>query len=159
MFERFTDTARRTVVLAQEEARMLNHNYIGTEHLFLALTGDKGPAGQALAGSGITRDATRDQIAALIGEGAVPAHGHIAFTPAAKEVLLGSLRIALDSGVSYINSEHLLLALLADDQSVAALAIEQLGISRDTLSEDLTALMTASTAPEPKPEPFFVLSA
>jgi ATP-dependent Clp protease ATP-binding subunit ClpC len=159
MFERFTDTARRTVVLAQEEARMLNHNYVGPEHLLLALTGDRSFAGQTLTSHGVTTGEARQHVAGIIGEGSIRYHGHLAFTPAAKEILVAALRIALDSGISYIGSEHLLLALLADDKSASALAIEKCGVSCETLRETLTDLMTAPGTPEPIPAPLFVLSA
>lgn len=159
MFERFTDTARRTVVLAQEEARMLNHNYVGTEHLLLALTGDKSFAGQTLTEAGVTRDGVRTHIVELIGEGANGWAGHIPFTPAAKEVLVAALRVALDCGHSYLGSEHLLLGLLTDDKSVSAQAIDKTGLARETLRDNLTELMTAPDAPDTVPEPRFVLSA
>lgn len=162
MFERFTDTARRTVVLAQEEARMLKHNYVGTEHLLLALTGDKGPAGQALTGLGVTRTAVRDQITTLIGEGIAPAPGHIPFTPQSRLVLQNAIRSALDYGVNYIDSGHILHSLLTGDTSavpVAHLTIVNCGATLEAVSQSLTDLMTAPGAPEAGPEPRFVLSA
>jgi ATP-dependent Clp protease ATP-binding subunit ClpC len=162
MFERFTDTARRTVVLAQEEARMLNHNYVGTEHLLLALTGDEGAAGQALTAHGVTRTAARDQVAALIGKGITSSPGHIPFTTASKLVLQGALRSALDYGVNYINPGHILHGLLAGDTSavpVAHLVITGSDATLEAVAQSLTDLMTAPDAPEAGPEPRFVLSA
>jgi ATP-dependent Clp protease ATP-binding subunit ClpC len=162
MFERFTDTARRVVVLAQEEARMLHHNYVGTEHLLLALTGDSGSAGQALTKNGVNRTAVRGQITELIGEGITTSPGHIPFTTQSKLVLQGALRSALDYGVNYIDSGHILHSLLTGDTSaapVAHVAITGSGASPDAISESLTELMTAPDAPEAGPQPRFVLSA
>jgi ATP-dependent Clp protease ATP-binding subunit ClpC len=161
MFERFTDTARRTVVLAQEEARMLNHNYVGTEHLLLALTGDKSLAGQVLKEHGVTRDEARSHIVEVIGEGMTAQNGHIAFTARARETLLGALRFALDAGHSYIAAEHLLMSLVADDKSqapVAGHAIVRCGADPKAIVQRLTDLMT-EPGPDPEPRPRFVLSA
>lgn len=159
MFERFTDTARRTVVLAQEEARMLNHNYVGTEHLLLALTGDKGPAGQALTGHGVTRDKARNRLIRLIGEGVTPSHGHIPFTPAAKDVLQAALRLALQIDHNYIGSEHLLLALLTDSASVASQVVKRCGAQRRATAWRLAELIATSPAHAEMPKHGFVLSA
>ncbi|GAA4032967.1 hypothetical protein GCM10023063_15410 [Arthrobacter methylotrophus] len=162
MFERFTDSARRTVVLAQEEARMLNHDFVGTEHLLLALTGDKGPAGQALTGHDVTRDAARGHIVELIGEGFAPVPGHIPFLPASRLVLQNALRSALGYGVNYINPGHILHALLAGDTSTVPVAHESItacGATLEAINQSLTELMTAPDAPEAGPEPRFVLSA
>ena len=113
MFERFTDRARRVVVLAQEEARLLNHNYIGTEHILLGLIHEgEGVAAKALESLGISLEAVRSQVEEIIGQGGSSPSGHIPFTPRAKKVLELSLREALQLGHNYIGTEHILLALL-----------------------------------------------
>ena len=113
MFERFTDRARRVIVLAQEEARALQHNYIGTEHLLLGLIREgEGVAAKALASKGVELDATRKQVEEMIGKGNAAPNGHIPFTPHAKQVLEFSLREALQLGHSYIGTEHILLGLI-----------------------------------------------
>ena len=105
MFERFTDRARRVIVLAQEEARALQHNYIGTEHLLLGLIREgEGVAAKALASKGVELDATRKQVEEMIGKGNAAPNGHIPFTPHAKQVLEFSLREALQLGHSYIGT-------------------------------------------------------
>jgi ATP-dependent Clp protease ATP-binding subunit ClpC len=121
MFERFTDPARRVVVLAQEQARLLNHNYIGTEHLLLGLLreGD-GVAAKALRALGISLEAVRAQVEATVGQGLRAPTGHIPFTPRAKQVLEVSLREALQLGHSSIDTEHILLGILREGEGVAA---------------------------------------
>src|SRR5690625_3604789 len=128
MFERFTDRARRVVVLAQEEARLLNHNYIGTEHILLGLIheGD-GVAAKALESLGISLDAVREQVQEIIGTGQQAPSGHIPFTPRAKKVLEYSLREALQLGHNYIGTEHILLGLLREGEGVAAQVLIKLG--------------------------------
>ena len=128
MFERFTDRARRVVVLAQEEARMLNHNYIGTEHILLGLIheGD-GVAARALESLGISLDAVRQQVEEIIGQGQQAPSGHIPFTPRAKKVLELSLREALQLGHNYIGTEHILLGLIREGDGVAAQVLVKLG--------------------------------
>lgn len=157
MFERFTADARRVVVLAQEEARMLNHSYIGTEHLLLALIGDRGIAGNALADTGVTRDEAIERIVEIIGRGLVPRAGHLVFTPRAKVVLEAALRTALKIGHSYIGAEHLLLGLTSNPTSVSGQALIRCGVANRTVTLRLAELMTGQ--PEPKTEPPFVLSA
>ncbi|GMA87749.1 hypothetical protein GCM10025868_29990 [Angustibacter aerolatus] len=121
MFERFTDRARRVVVLAQEEARMLNHNYIGTEHILLGLIHEgEGVAAKALESLGISLDAVREQVQEIIGQGQQAPSGHIPFTPRAKKVLELSLREALRLGHNYIGTEHILLGLIREGEGVAA---------------------------------------
>ncbi|ACL42196.1 Clp domain protein (plasmid) [Pseudarthrobacter chlorophenolicus A6] len=159
MFERFDDSARRTVVLAQEEARMLNHNYVGTEHLLLALTRDPGPAGQALTALSVTRGDARDHIIEIIGAGLTRTNGHIPFTPRVREVLENSVRFALQCADSNVRSGHLLQSLLVDDESVAALTIAQSGTTLEAIGDQLTDLMTAPEPSATEPEPRFVLSA
>ena len=120
MFERFTDRARRVVVLAQEEARGLNHNYIGTEHILLGLLEPGGIAAQALARSGMTQAGTREEVKARVGSGSAPPKGKIPFTPRAKKVLELSLREALSLHHNYIGTEHILLGLVREGEGVAA---------------------------------------
>jgi ATP-dependent Clp protease ATP-binding subunit ClpC len=121
MFERFTDRARRVVVLAQEEARMLNHNYIGTEHILLGLIHEgEGVAAKALESLDISLDAVREQVEEIIGQGQQAPSGHIPFTPRAKKVLELSLREALQLGHNYIGTEHILLGLIREGEGVAA---------------------------------------
>ena len=128
MFERFTDRARRVVVLAQEEARLLKHNYIGTEHVLLGLIHEgEGVAAKALEQLGISLDAVRVEVEAIIGNGASSPSGHIPFTPRAKKVLELSLREALQLGHNYIGTEHILLGLIREGQGVAAQVLAKLG--------------------------------
>ncbi len=127
MFERFTDRARRVVVLAQEEARLLKHNYIGTEHLLLGLIReDEGVAAQALESLGIGLDAVRVRVGEIVGEGDQAPSGHIPFTPRAKKVLELSLREALHLGHNYIGTKHILLGLIAEGHGVAAQVLAEL---------------------------------
>jgi len=128
MFERFTDRARRVVVLAQEEARLLNHNYIGTEHILLGLIHEgEGVAAKALESLGISLEAVRAQVEEIIGQGQSAPTGHIPFTPRAKKVLELSLREALQLGHSYIGTEHILLGLIREGEGVAAQVLVTLG--------------------------------
>ncbi|MDP9867341.1 ATP-dependent Clp protease ATP-binding subunit ClpC [Streptosporangium brasiliense] len=120
MFERFTDRARRVVVLAQEEARRLGHDHIGTEHILLGLLGEDGAADRALRAVGISREQVRDEIEEIIGRGADAPPGHIPFTPRAKKVLELSLREALDLHHGHIGTEHILLGLIREGEGVAA---------------------------------------
>jgi ATP-dependent Clp protease ATP-binding subunit ClpC len=121
MFERFTDRARRVVVLAQEEARKLNHNYIGTEHLLLGLIREsEGVAAKALESLGISLDAVRQQVREIIGQGQQPPSGHIPFTKRAKKALELSTRESMQLGHNYIGTEHILLGLLREGDGVAA---------------------------------------
>jgi hypothetical protein len=128
VFERFTDRARRVVVLAQEEARLLNHNYIGTEHVLLGLIHEgEGIAADVLESLGISADAVRDHVQRLVGEGNQSPSGHIPFTPRAKKVLELSLREALQLGHNYIGTEHILLGLMREGEGVAAQVHATLG--------------------------------
>ncbi|SMC87881.1 ATP-dependent Clp protease ATP-binding subunit [Janibacter indicus] len=128
MFERFTDRARRVVVLAQEEARLLNHNYIGTEHILLGLIHEgEGVASKALESLGVSLDAVREQVQDIIGPGQQSPSGHIPFTPRAKKVLELSLREALQLGHNYIGTEHILLGLIREGEGVAAQVLVKLG--------------------------------
>ena len=133
MFERFTDRARRVIVLAQEEARTLQHNYIGTEHLLLGLIreGD-GVAAKALASKGVTLDDTRKQVEEMIGKGNATPNGHIPFTPHARQVLELSLREALQLGHSYIGTEHILLGLIHEGEGVGTQVLIKMVTARAT---------------------------
>jgi len=127
MLERFTDRARRVVVLAQEEARMLNHNYIGTEHILLGLIHEgEGGAVRALESLGISLGAVRQQVEEIIGRGQQPS-GQILFTPSAKKVLELSLRESLQLRHNYIGTEHILLGLIRHGAGVAAQVLVKLG--------------------------------
>src|SRR5579859_1598409 len=121
MFERFTDRARRVIVLAQDEARLLDHNYIGTEHLLLGLIHEgEGVAAAALRELGVSLDAVRQKVEEIIGRGQQAPAGHIPFTPRAKKVLELSLRESNQLGHGYIGTEHILLGLLREGEGVAA---------------------------------------
>jgi ATP-dependent Clp protease ATP-binding subunit ClpA len=128
MFERFTDRARRVVVLAQEEARLLHHNYIGTEHILLGLLREgEGVAARVLERLGISTEVVREKVASIIGEGGSVPSGHIPFTPRAKKVLELSLRESLQLGHNYIGTEHILLGLVREGEGVAAQVLVNLG--------------------------------
>jgi ATP-dependent Clp protease ATP-binding subunit ClpC len=128
MFERFTDRARRVVVLAQEESRLLGHSYIGTEHLLLGLLAEgDGVAARALESLDVTLEAAREQVREIIGPGQQEPRGHIPFTPRAKKILELSLRAALDLGSEVIGTEHLLLGLIDEGDGVGAQILERLG--------------------------------
>lgn len=129
MFERFTDRARRAVVLAQEEARMLNHNYIGTEHILLGLIHEgEGVAAKSIESLGISLEDVRLKVKEVIGQGQVAPTGHIPFTPRGKKVLELSLREALQLGHNYIGTEHILLGLIREGEGVAAQILIMLGL-------------------------------
>ncbi|MFC7582080.1 ATP-dependent Clp protease ATP-binding subunit, partial [Schaalia naturae] len=143
MFERFTDRARRVVVLAQDEARGLNHNYIGTEHLLLGLiTEGEGVAAKALEMMDIKRDDVRAAVIDIIGEGEKPVEGHIPFTPRAKRVFELSLREALQLGHNYIGTEHLLLGLLKEGEGVAAQVLTKLGADLGQVRQTVIQLLS-----------------
>jgi ATP-dependent Clp protease ATP-binding subunit ClpC len=128
MFERFTDRARRATVLSQEEARTLNHNYLGTEHMLLGLLHEgEGIAAQALVSVGLTLESAREAVTELVGSGSSPSSSHIPYTPRSKKVLELALREALQLGHNYIGTEHLLLALLREGEGMGAQAIAKLG--------------------------------
>src|SRR5438067_1670634 len=143
MFERFTDRARRVVVLAQEEARMLNHNYIGTEHILLGLIHEgEGVAAKALESLGISLDAVRGQVEEIIGQGQAAPTGHIPFTPRAKKVLELSLREALQLGHNYIGTEHILLGLIREGEGVAAQVLQKLGADLNRVRQQVIQLLS-----------------
>jgi hypothetical protein len=142
MFERFTDRARRVVVLAQEEARHLNHNYIGTEHILLGLIHEsEGIAARALTELDISLEAVRAQVVEIVGRGAEAPTGHIPFTPRAKKVLELSLREALSLGHNYIGTEHILLGLIREGEGVAAQVLVKLGASFDRVRQQVIQIL------------------
>jgi ATP-dependent Clp protease ATP-binding subunit ClpC len=166
VFERFTDRARRVVVLAQEEARMLNHNYIGTEHILLGLIHEgEGVAAKALESLGISLDAVRQQVEEIIGQGQQAPSGHIPFTPRAKKVLELSLREALQLGHNYIGTEHILLGLIREGEGVAAQVLVKLGADLNKVRQQVIQLLNgyqskgepAGTASEAAPSTSLVL--
>ena len=143
MFERFTDRARRVVVLAQEEARHLNHNYIGTEHILLGLLNEgEGIAAQALESLDIDLASVRDEVVKIIGQGQQSPSGHIPFTPRAKKVLELSLREALQLGHNYIGTEHILLGLIREGEGVAAQVLQQLGAELQKVRQTVIQLLS-----------------
>lgn len=162
MFEKFTDKARRVVVLAQEEAKLLNHNYIGTEHILLGLIHEgEGVAAKALEALGINLEQVREQVQEIIGQGQQAPSGHIPFTPRAKKVLELSLREALQLGHSYIGTEHLLLGLIREGEGVAAQVLTKLGADTNKVRQQVIQLLSGfqgkesvavggETSPQPK---------
>ena len=154
MFERFTDRARRVVVLAQEEARMLNHNYIGTEHILLGLIHEgEGVAAKALESLGISLEAVRQQVEEIIGQGQQAPSGHIPFTPRAKKVLELSLREALQLGHNYIGTEHILLGLIREGEGVAAQVLVKLGADLNRVRQQVIQLLGEYQGQEPGAAP------
>ena len=152
MFERFTDRARRVVVLAQEEARLLNHNYIGTEHILLGLIHEgEGVAARGLQSLGIRLDSVRSQVVETIGQGRQSPSGHIPFTPRAKKVLELSLREALQLGHNYIGTEHILLGLIREGDGVAAQVLEKLGADLPKVRQTVIQLLSGGSGDEPAP--------
>jgi ATP-dependent Clp protease ATP-binding subunit ClpA len=149
MFERFTERARRVVVLAQEEARMLQHNYIGTEHLLLAVAADgQGIGAQALEAMGLSMESVRERVEELVPPGKKSLTGHIPFTPRAKKSLELALREALQLGDNYIGTEHILLGMHREGTGVAAQVLTSLGVQLQALRVQVIALSPGST-PQP----------
>ncbi len=145
MFERFTDRGRRVVVLAQEEARMLNHNYLGTEHLLLGLLRESGGvAAKALQSLGIGLEAVRHQVVEIIGEGHQAPSGHIPFTPRVKKVLELSLREAQLLGHDYVSTGHLLLGLLREGDGVAVQVLVRLDANLNLVRQQVIGLLHGS---------------
>jgi ATP-dependent Clp protease ATP-binding subunit ClpC len=154
MFERFTDRARRVVVLAQEEARMLNHNYIGTEHLLLGLIHEgEGVAARALESLGISLEAVRQQVEEIIGRGEQALSGHIPFTPRAKKVLELASREARQLGHRYIGTEHILLGLIREGEGVAAQVLVKLGADLNRVRQQVIQLLHGHQGKEPGDAP------
>jgi ATP-dependent Clp protease ATP-binding subunit ClpC len=148
VFERFTDRARKVVVLAQEEARLLDHNYIGTEHLLLGLIQEaEGVAAKVLESLDISLEAVRLQVEAIIGQGKGTPTGNIPFTPRAKKVLELSLREALQLGHNYIGTEHILLGLIREGEGVAAQVLQHLGASLDSVRQKVIELLSGYAGP------------
>jgi len=154
LFERFTDRARRVVVLAQEEARLLNHNYIGTEHILLGLIHEgEGVAAKALESLGISLEAVRQQVEEIIGQGGSSPSGHIPFTPRAKKVLELSLREALQLGHNYIGTEHILLGLIREGEGVAAQVLVKLGADLSRVRQQVIQLLSGYPGPTGSGQP------
>ena len=150
MFERFTDRARRVVVLAQDEARFLNHNYIGTEHILLGLVHEEqGVAARALTELGISLDAVRAEVKQIVGQGKSPPTGHIPFTPRAKKVLELSLRESMALGHNYIGTEHILLGLVREGEGVAAQVLIKLDAGLDRVRQQVVQLLSGQAGPVP----------
>jgi len=150
MFERFTDRARRVVVLAQDEARLLNHNYIGTEHILLGLIHEaEGVGAKALEALGVTLDAVREQVRDIIGEGNQAPTGHIPFTPRAKKVLELSLREALQLGHNYIGTEHILLGLLREGEGTAVKVLSRLKAEPAAVRQEVIERLSGYQGKEP----------
>ena len=153
VFERFTDRARRVVVLAQEEARMLDHNYIGTEHILLGLIGEgEGVAAKALESLGISLEAVRQQVEEIIGRGQQAPPGHIAFTPRAKKVLELALREAQQLGHNYVGTEHILLGLIREGEGVAAQVLVKLGADLERVRQQVIQLLHGHQGKQPADE-------
>jgi ATP-dependent Clp protease ATP-binding subunit ClpC len=150
MFERFTDRARRVVVLAQEEARMLNHDYVGTEHILLALICEGGGvAAQALESLGITEEAARQQVEEIVGPGQTgPQRGHLPLTPRAKKTLQLSMREAIALGHGYIGTEHILLGLIREDDGVAIRVLNGLSVDPNSVRQQVIRQVSARRVPE-----------
>ncbi|WP_462418556.1 ATP-dependent Clp protease ATP-binding subunit [Kytococcus sp. Marseille-QA3725] len=153
MFERFTDRARRVVVLAQDEARMLNHNYLGTEHILLGLIHEgEGVAAKALENLGISLDAVRQEVQEVIGQGKQAPSGHISFSPRAKKVLELSLREGLQMGHQYIGTEHILLGLIREGEGVAAQVLVKLGADLTTVRQQVLELLSGYQGGQGEPQ-------
>jgi ATP-dependent Clp protease ATP-binding subunit ClpA len=154
MFERFTERSRRVVVLAQEESRMLDHNYIGTEHLLLGLIHERdGIAAQAIESTGLTLAAARSEVEAMIGRGVSAPTGHIPFTPRAKRVLELGLREALALKKTYIGPEHILLGLIREGDGVGAQILERLAAPLPVLRAQVIELAAAEATEPEQDEP------
>ncbi len=150
MFERFTDRARRVVVLAQEECRVLNHNYVGTEHILLGLVHEgQGVGARALETLGISPEAVRQQVEEIVGQGERAPTGHIPFTPRAKKVLEFSLRESQQLGHDYIGTEHLLLGLIREGEGVAAQVLVRLGADLNRVRLQVIQLLQTHQGDEP----------
>jgi ATP-dependent Clp protease ATP-binding subunit ClpC len=152
MFERFTDRARRVVVLAQEEARMLNHSYIGTEHILLGLIHEgEGVAARALESLGISLYAVREQVQEIIGQGKDVPSGHIPFTPRAKKVFELSASEALQLGHKNVGTEHILLGLIREGEGVAAQVLVKLGADPSRVRQQVMGMLSPTpTQHEPE---------
>ena len=153
MFERFTDRARNVAVLAQQEARLLKHSYIGTEHILLGLARESdGLAAKALEALGIGLEAVREQVVEITGRGQKSPSGHIPFTPRAKKVLELSLREALQFGHNYIGTEHILLGLIREGEGVAAQVLVRLGGDLSAIRQQVIRLLKENPTTDEKPQ-------
>lgn len=147
MFHRFTSSARRAVVLAQEDARGLGHDHVGTEHLLLGLAReDAGGAARVLASLGVTPDAVRQQVVEILGRGEAPGTGQLAFTPRVKKVLELALRESVSLGHSWIGTEHLLLGLTREGQGIGNRILRDLGSDGERIRSEVVALLEAGGA-------------
>ena len=154
MFERFTERARQVVVLAQDEARALRHNYIGTEHILLGLLREEeGLAARVLRSLGVTLEEVRAQVSRMIGPGEAVFTGQIPFTPRAKKVLELSLREALTLGHNHIGTEHMLLAVVRETEGVAARVLLDLDADPVTIRNEVIRMLSGPDAPPPPSEP------
>jgi len=148
VFERFTDRARQVVVFAQEEARMLDHNYIGTEHILLGLIHEgEGVAAKVMEALDVSLEAVRVEVERNIGRGEGVPGGNIPFTPRAKKVLEFSLREALQLGHNYIGTEHILLGLIREGEGVAAQVLQKLGASLDVVRQKVIEVVSGLAGP------------
>ena len=158
MFERFTERARQVIVLAQDEARHLRHNYIGTEHILVGLLREEeGIAARVLVQLGIDEDEVRAQVARIVGQGDEVATGQIPFTPRTKKVLELALREAMSLGHNYIGTEHILLGLVRENNGVAARILVDFGADAEKIRNEIIRMLSggpgrsAHKAPEPPP--------
>lgn len=163
MFEKFTDRARRVVVLAQEEARLLHHGYIGTEHLLLALFQVDGITTEVLEGLDVDLSEARAKVEELVSKGRDEPRGHIPFTPRAKKVLELSMREALQLGHNYIGTEHILLGLVREGEGVAAQVLQQMSVKlheiRQATIQALDARGTPPSEDMPREVPLLEITA
>lgn len=161
MFERFTDRARRVVVLAQEDARLLGHNYIGTEHVLLGIAHEgEGVGAQALGNLGVSLEDARSQVEEIIGRGGSHPTGHLPYTPRAKKVLELALREALQLGHNYVGTEHILLGLIREGEGVAAKVLVNLGADLSNVRVEVIRILTGylpRVAERTEPEPHTVM--
>jgi ATP-dependent Clp protease ATP-binding subunit ClpC len=142
MFERFTDRGRLVVILAQKEARMLNHNYMGTEHILLGLLHEgEGVAAKSLESLGISLEGVRSQVEEIAGQGQEAPSGHIPFTPRTKKMLELSLREAAQLGHDYIGTEHILLGLIREGEGIAAQVLVELGAELTRVRQEVIQLL------------------
>jgi ATP-dependent Clp protease ATP-binding subunit ClpC len=154
VFERFTERARQVVVLAQDEARRLQHNYIGTEHLLLGLLREEeGIAARVLGSLGVTADEVRAEVERVVGQGDEVPTGQIPFTPRAKHALERSLREALTLGHKHIGTEHVLLGVVSEENGVAARILEELGASAEKVRDEVYRSLRGGPAPASQFEP------
>jgi ATP-dependent Clp protease ATP-binding subunit ClpC len=154
MFERFTERSRQVVVLAQDEARALKHDFIGTEHILLGLLREEeGIAARVLESLDITLEEVRAQVAGIVGQGEEATTGQIPFTPRAKKVLELSLREALGLGHNYIGTEHILLGLVQENDGMAVRVLRELGADVTSIRDEILRLLSGARGEQPAPPP------